>query len=120
MTMNERSVFSKYIAEGASEKEQPPVTIPRGPLLRPIVPSTDYNSPPVERLLDFIVNRWPKPAIRVREICQFGPNPIRDRKSALALAEILAQNGWLKPLPPTHQYNEKIWRIVREPTHHPE
>ena len=95
------------------EKEQPPITIPKGPLLRPEVPPTDNNSPPIERLLDFLVNRWRRPEIRIREICQFGPGSIRDRKSAIALTEILAQNGWLAPLPPTRQHNEKLWRIVR-------
>src|SRR5882762_9285626 len=94
---NKPSFFARYID---GPKEQPPVTVPRGPLLQPIVPPADSNSPPIERLLDFIVNRWPKPAIRVREICQFGPGSIRDRKSAIALTEILAQNGWLAPLPP--------------------
>src|SRR4051794_37384142 len=106
-----KSVFARYVAE--PEKEQPPVTIPRGPLLQPIVPPSDSKSPPIERLLDFLVNRWRRPEIRIREICQFGPNPIRNRKNALALAETLAANGWLAPLPPTRQHNEKLWRIVR-------
>jgi hypothetical protein len=110
--MNE-SVFARYVEE--PEKEQPPVTIPRGPLLQPIVPPSDNNSPPVEKLLDFIVNRWRKPVIRAREIRRFGPGSIRNRKSAMALAEILAQNGWLAPLPPTRQHNERIWRVVRGP-----
>ena len=95
------------------EKARQVKTIPRGPLLQPIVPPTDNNSPPIERLLDFLVNRWRRPEIRIREICQFGPGSIRDRKSAIALTEILAQNGWLAPLPPTRQHNEKLWRIVR-------
>jgi hypothetical protein len=95
------------------EKEQPPVTIPRGPLLQPIVPPANNNSPPIERLLDFLVNRWRRPEIRIREICQFGPGSIRDRKSALALAEVLAANGWLAPLPPTRRYDERRWQIIR-------
>jgi hypothetical protein len=114
MNDESKSVFSKYIAEGASEKEQPPVTVPRGPLLQPIVPPTDSNSSPAERLLDFIVNRWRKPVIRVREICRFGPGSIRDRKSAMALAEILAANGWLSSVK-GRQHNEKMWTIVRGP-----
>ena len=105
-----KSVFARFVAE--SEKEQPPVTIPRGPLLRPIVPPSDSNSPPIERLLDFIVNRWRKPVIRVREICQFGPGPIRDRKSALALAETLVAHGWLSPNT-TRRHDTREWRIVR-------
>ena len=95
------------------EKEQQVETIPRGPLLQPIVPPATPQSSPTEKLLDFIVNRWRKPAIRVREICQFGPGSIRDRKSALSLAENLAEAGWLAPLPPTRRYDERRWRIVR-------
>jgi hypothetical protein len=112
MSDGKPSVFSRYV-EHSPKKESPPVTIPRGPLLQPIVPPSDYKSPPIERLLDFIVNRWPKPVIRVREICQYGPGCLRDRKSAIALAEVLAANGWLAPLPPTRQHNEKLYRIVR-------
>jgi hypothetical protein len=104
------SVFAKYVEE--SEKEQPPITIPRGPLLRPIVPSTDSKSPPIERLLDFLVNRWRKPAIRIREICQFGPGSIRDRKSAMALAEILVAHGWLAPNK-TRRHDTREWQIIR-------
>ena len=106
----ERSFFARYIDE--PEKQRQVETIPRGPLLRPIVPPADSNSPPIERLLDFIVNRWPRPVIRVREICQFGPGSIRDRKSALALAEVLAANGWLAPIK-TRRHDTRAWQIVR-------
>ena len=112
-----RSVFSKYLGD-EPEKESPPVTVPRGPLLQPVVPPTDHNSPPVERLLDFLVNRWRKPEIRLNEIRQFGPWPIRDRKSALALAEVLVAHGWLKPVK-AWRYDIKMWTVVRGPTHHP-
>jgi hypothetical protein len=108
----ERSFFARYIDE--PEKEQPLVTIPRGPLLRPEVPPTDGNSPPVEKLLDWLVNRWPKPAVQTRDILQYGPNCLRNRKSAIATAEILAQNGWLAPQK-TRQHRGRAWRIVRGP-----
>jgi hypothetical protein len=98
--------------------EQLPVTIPRGPLLQPIVPPADHKSPPIEKLLDWLVNRWPKSAIRVREICQFGPPAARNRKSAIALTELLAANGWLTPIE-TRQHNMKLWRIVRGPHENP-
>ena len=106
-----RSFFARYIDE--PEKERQVEIIPRGPLLQPIVPPATPQSSPTEKLLDFIVNRWPRPVIRVREICQFGPGSIRDRKSAIATAETLVVHGWLAPLPPTRQHNEKLWRIVR-------
>src|SRR5262245_23249119 len=96
------------------EPAQLPVTIPRGPLLQTIVPPTDHRSPPIEKLLDWLVNRWPKPSVRVREICQFGPPAARNRKSAIALAELLAANGWLTPLK-TRRHDMKMWQIVRGP-----
>jgi hypothetical protein len=43
-------------------------TIPRGPLLRPIVAPADPNSTPAERFLDFVINRWPRDVVRLREI----------------------------------------------------
>jgi len=44
--MNDKSVFAGLITDN-SEKEQPsePVTVPRGPMLRPVVPPSDYMSP---------------------------------------------------------------------------
>jgi hypothetical protein len=113
---DEPSIFSKYISEPEKEKERSEPAIPRGPLLQPVVPSTDYNSPPAAQLLDFIINRWPKPSVRVRDICRFGPGSTRDRKSAIALAEALAANGWLVPTK-GRQHNEKIWTIIRQ-VHH--
>jgi hypothetical protein len=111
---NEPSIFSRYISEPENEPSKPETTIPRGPLLRPIVPPTNSKSSPAEQLLDFIVNRWHKPVIRVREICRFGPGSIRDRKSAMALAETLVANGWLSSVK-GRQHNEKMWMIVRGP-----
>lgn len=90
------SFFSRYI-DAPKERPAEPETIPRGPLLKPIVPPTDHRSPPIEKTLDWLVNRWPKPTVRVRDILRFGPNPIRNRTSAIATAEILAQRGWLSP-----------------------
>src|SRR5262245_59785355 len=114
-TMAAKDIFDRLSQQPIKER---PVEseIPRGALLPPVVPPTDYiTSSPTEQLLDFIVNRWPKPSIRIREILQFGPPSARNRKSAIALAETLAANGWLAPLPPTRQHNEKLWRIVRGP-----
>jgi len=95
-------------------KPREPITVPRGPLLQPIVPPTNYSSPPIERLLDWLVNRWPKPTVCARDIHRLGPNPIRDRKSAIAMAETLAEHGWLTPLN-THRYDRREWKIVRGP-----
>jgi hypothetical protein len=114
MSDDDKSVFAKFI-EDDSKKEQPPVTIPRGPLLRPIVPSTDYRSPPTEQLLSFLIHRWPKATITTKNILQFGPNCLRNRKCARPTAEILAENGWLTPLA-TRRYDARKWRIERGPS----
>jgi len=118
MTTMSKDIFDRLNKrqqlEDASPK--PERTIPRGPLLQPIVPPTHRGSSPSEQLLDFVVNRWPKPAVRAREIMRYGPPAARNRKSAIALAENLAANGWLTPLPPTRQHNERLWAIVRGPS----
>jgi hypothetical protein len=115
MTTNDgsgRSVFARYIVDSPPEAKQRGSTLPRGPLLQPIVPPSDYKSHPVERLLDWLVNRWGKPTVSARDIQRFGPNPIRDRNSANAMAEILVEHGWLAPLK-THRYDRREWQIVR-------
>jgi hypothetical protein len=98
------------------KKEQQEPEIPRGPLLRPIVPPADHrSSTPAEQLLDFIVNRWPQPVVSVRNVLQFGPGCLRgDRKNIVALTEALAQRGWLASIE-VHQHNMKHWRIIRGP-----
>ena len=97
------------------EKERQVETIPRGPLLQPIVPPAAPQSSPTEKTLDWLVNRWPQPAVRLRDICRFGPGSIRDRKSATAVAEILVEHGWLTPIK-ARRYDMREWQIVRGPS----
>jgi len=94
---------------------EPERTIPRGPLLQPIVPPANYKSPTVEKCLDWLVNRWRKPAVRTRDFMRFGPPAARTRKSAIAMAEILVENGWLVPLKTSPRYDVHEWQIVRGP-----
>jgi hypothetical protein len=110
----ERLGQQRQLAENL-EKERQAETIPRGPLLQPVVPPAAPQSSPTEKMLDWLVNRWPQPAVRVRDICRFGPGSIRDQKSATATAEILVERGWLTPLE-TRQHNMKMWQIVRGPS----
>jgi hypothetical protein len=58
---NERSVFARYAEE--PKKERPEPTIPRGPMAQPEVPLVDIKSPPIERLIAWLVLRWPKPTV---------------------------------------------------------
>jgi hypothetical protein len=72
------------------------------------------RSPQLERLLDWLVNHWPRPTISAAEICTYGPRP-RTRDRAIELAEILVRHGWLRPLK-THRRDRREWQIVRGPT----
>jgi hypothetical protein len=108
---NGASVFAQYI-DGPKERAADPETIPRGPLLKPIVPPSEPRSPPTEKMLDWLVNRWPGTTVSTRNIMQFGPNCIRDRKSAIATARKLVEHGWLHPIP-TRQHRGRAWQIVR-------
>jgi hypothetical protein len=114
-TNDGKSIFSQHVAK-VPEKERPPVTIPRGPLLPPNVPPADHRSAtPTEQLLAFVVNRWPGTTVSTRNIMQFGPGCLRERKSAIVTAKILVEHGWLHPLP-TRQHRGRAWQIVRGPS----
>jgi hypothetical protein len=63
------------------------------------------------RLLDWLQNHWTQPTISTRNICQYGPRPIRDRESATKTAEALVRHGWLVPMK-TGRYDSKRWQIA--------
>jgi hypothetical protein len=84
-------------------------------MLQPEVPQVDIKSPPIERLIAWLVLRWPKPTVYSRDILLYGPNSLRNRKAARAAAEILVKNGWLTPLK-TRRYTDREWRIERGPS----
>ena len=65
-------------------------------------------------LLGWLQNNWKQPTIRARDIHRLGPNPIRDRESAIKTAEVLVRRGWLVPMKP-HRYDTKRWRIAIGP-----
>ena len=106
------SVFAKLIEEPEKERFKEPDVVRRGP--QPIIPPAHFKSSPSEKLLDWVINRWPGATVTTRNICQFGPGSIRNKKSAIAQAEILAQYGWLTPVA-VRQHNMKKWQIVRGP-----
>jgi hypothetical protein len=116
MTTNDegKSVFAQYIVDDKPPKK-PPVTIPRGPLLQPIVAPADYKSSPVEKLLDFLVNHWSAPTIRAQQIHWRGPNCVRNRKTVSKLTRILVEHGWLARVKARRRDTE-LFRIVREPS----
>jgi hypothetical protein len=92
---NKPSFFARYIDE--PEKE------------RPVSPKIQH----AQRLLDWL-QRWNKPTISTRDILIYGPNALRNPKSAKNSAEILVRNGWLAPAK-KHRFDMNKWHIVRKP-----
>jgi hypothetical protein len=70
--------------------------------------------PPAQLLLSWLLYDWPQSTVTLRDICNLGPNSIRDKESALSLAEILTQLGWLSPLQ-ARRRDTKKWKIVKDP-----
>jgi hypothetical protein len=72
------------------------------------------KSPPIEKLLNWLVNYWTKPTISARDIYTYGPHPIRNQESAVDLAEILVRHGWLAPIK-SRRRDMREWQIVLQP-----
>jgi hypothetical protein len=70
--------------------------------------------PPAQRLLYWLQHDWTKPTISARDIYTYGPSSIRDRESAIDLAEILVKHGWLVPIK-TRRPDMKKWQITKGP-----
>jgi len=110
------SLFERLNKRQPLEDSPPEIERPiqRGPLLQPIVLPTHRGSPLSEKCLDWLVNRWPHPAVRMRDFMRSGPPGARNRKSALAMAEILVEHGWLIPIQ-MRRHDVRKWQIVRGP-----
>ncbi|HEV8493541.1 MAG TPA: hypothetical protein VGR76_14795, partial [Candidatus Angelobacter sp.] len=48
------------------------------------------------KLLDWLLHSWSTPDITARVIYTYGPNSIRNKKTALELVKILTDHGWLR------------------------
>jgi hypothetical protein len=57
-------------------------------------------------LLDWLMNRWTKSSVTLRDIQAFGPGSIRNKDVALNLMQILGARGWITPVRP-HRYDMK-------------
>ena len=68
---------------------------------------------PAQKLLDWL-QRWTKDTVSARDIRIYGPNSLRDKKSAVRSAEILVHFGWLAPIR-SLRYDQRVWRITRKP-----
>jgi hypothetical protein len=73
----------------------------------------------LELLLGWLLNRWPKDLVTLRDIQAFGPGPVRDKTVALNLMQILSARGWATPVKP-HRYDMKQWEIARGSTFQPQ
>ena len=67
---------------------------------------------PAQRMLDWMIQRWPKDTICIGDVRQYGPGSLRDPKSIIDAAEVLVRNGWLEPAE-SHRYDMRKWRIIR-------
>jgi hypothetical protein len=81
------SVFSQFVTE-IPEKLSEPEKILRGPLLQPVVPPTDRNSSAAARLLDWLINDWDQPCIRVRDISLQTPGAALTEPSVTAMSSM--------------------------------
>ena len=95
-----------------AEQAQQPEVIRMGPAATTI-PTTSPNAHPTEKVLDWLLNYWPKPTISLREICRLGPHAFRDWESAMDLAETLVQRGWFIRCNAQKRRDMRVWQIVR-------
>jgi hypothetical protein len=75
------------------------------------VPPTNRKSPPVGKLLDWLVNHWAEPSITAREIYSYGPRCIRDKQTTLNLTHALVERRWLIPIE-TRRRDMHEWHIA--------
>ena len=88
----------------------------RPPAVGTTIQQPRRNPSPIERLLDWLVNHWAKPTVTAREIYTFGPRSLRDKRTALSLAQTLVERGWLTPVDGHDRRDMHEWSIARKPT----
>jgi hypothetical protein len=75
-------------------------------------PTEAAREDPTTILLEWIIKYWPRPTIAARDINRCAPRALRDKETALRLAQNLVERGWLIPLK-THRYDRHQWQIAR-------
>jgi hypothetical protein len=73
---------------------------------------------PAQQLLNWLIQRWDKEIVWMKDIRQFGPSALRNPKTAIDAATALVKDGWLVP-EPTRRYDAYKWRFVRRPVAQP-
>ena len=81
-------------------------------------PLPDPKLQSAQILLDWLIQRWDKDIVWMKDIRQFGPSALRDPKTAIDAAETLIREGWLIP-ESTHRSDAHKWRFVRRPVAQP-
>jgi hypothetical protein len=70
-----------------------------------------------EALRRWLLEGWPEREIMVRDVLQYGPNPLRESPKARAALGILERHGWLVPLDPgtivRGAARKEAWAIVK-------
>ena len=92
---DKRSVFAAYVEKAPARVEPTPQATP----------------PEARRLLYWLQNNWGRPTIGAKNLYQFGPNGIRDKKSALKAAEALEARGWLIRLR-SRRHDGRKWQVT--------
>jgi hypothetical protein len=69
---------------------------------------------PAQLLLNWLLNDWPRPTVRARDIHRLGPNSLRDRQQVSDLTDVLVRRGWLARNP-TRRRDMHEWRVIRQP-----
>jgi hypothetical protein len=73
----------------------------------------------IARLLDWLLNNWSRDTITARQICDFGPYPLRNDKTATSdLAQELVARGWLVSIKP-RRHDSLKWKIAQKSASRP-
>jgi hypothetical protein len=68
--------------------------------------------PRAQKLLVWLHEGWKKPVVTLRDIYLYGPNSVRDRKTATDQTNILVAHGWLTPID-TRRRDTLKWGVVQ-------
>jgi hypothetical protein len=77
-----------------------------------IKPPPEY--PQSKRFRDWLVGKWPRATITLREAHLFGPRP-RDVRTVQAQLQVLTEQRWVAPIA-VRRRNRREWEILRRPT----
>jgi hypothetical protein len=70
-----------------------------------------------EKLRKWLLTDWTEAEVLVRDVVQYGPNPLRETPKARAALGLLEKHGWLAPLDPGTVVRgaprNEAWRIVK-------